>query len=385
MSSKPNIKNFSRIYRYLQDPALRTRETGDTLLTIEGAEFSGLNLQGLVWRHVKFVNCDFAGAYEIKLDRLEKSTFENCKFVGIHGFGDMVDVTLHRCAFGGETYVMGYSDSKRLVFDGCDFVGTDSNRNHWGAVGGYGEAEFVRCKGKWFDLSGLTKLMIRDCEFEAVSSKHDPREVANVHAPVLIERSKLRGTFNMVASSIQSLIIRDTVIDTLDLTGATIKEGLSMERVRGGTVEAIVKGAKRLAVRDSQFTPPALVGKFAFTLASNDAQEVLIENTSILGDNILVDIGGGPHTESLVFRKSKFTRLDLQYAHAAHLLMEEFEANSVRLNDARIGKLELSSAAFALTLDLSNTQVHEFKKTGGTDLKKLSGLKLDGSNIKLPQ
>ncbi|PIF75906.1 hypothetical protein CLU95_3059 [Variovorax sp. 54] len=385
MSSKPNIKSFSRIYRYLQDPALRTRETGDALLTIEGAEFSGLNLQGLVWRHVKFVNCDFAGAYEIKLDRLEKSTFEHCKFVGIHGFGDMVDVTLHRCAFGGETYVMGYSDSKRLVFDECNFVGTDSNRNHWGAVGGYGEAEFVRCKGKWFDLSGLTKLTIRDCEFETVSSKHDPREVANVHAPVLIERSKLRGSFNMVASSIQSLIIRDTVIDTLGLTGATIKEELLMERVRGGSVEAIVKGAQRLTVRDSQFTPPTSGGKFVFNLASNDAQEVLIENTSVLGDNILVDIGGGPHTESLVFRKSKFTRLDLQYAHAKHLLLENFEANSVRLNDARIGKLELSSAVFSLTLDLSNTQVHEFKKTGGTNLKKLGGLKLDGSNIKLPQ
>ncbi|WP_447771059.1 hypothetical protein [Variovorax boronicumulans] len=385
MSRKPNIKNFSRIYRYLQDPDLRTRETGDALLTIEGAEFSGLNLQGLVWRHVKFVNCDFAGAYEIKLDRLERSAFENCKFVGIHGFGDMVDVTLHRCAFGGETYVMGYSDSSRLVFDECNFVGTDSNRNHWGAVGGYGEAEFVRCKGKWFDLSGFTKLTIRDCEFETVSSKHDPREVANVHAPVLIERSKLRGTFNMVASSIQSLIIRDTVIDMLDLTGATIKEELLMERVRGGTVEAIVKGAKRLAVQDSQFTPPTSGGKFVFSLASNDAQEVLIENTSILGDNILVDIGGGPHTESLVFRKSKFPRLDLQYAHAKHLLLENFEANSVRLNDARIGKLELSSAVFALTLDLSNTQVHEFKKTGGTNLKKLGGLKLDGSNINLPQ
>ncbi|WP_341889750.1 hypothetical protein [Variovorax sp. YR752] len=394
MSGKPNIKSFSRIYRYLQDPALRTRETGDTLLTIEGAEFSGLNLQGLVWRHVKFVNCDFAGAYEIKLDRLEKSTFDSCKFVGIHGFGDMVDVTLHRCAFGGETYVMGYSDSKRLVFDDCNFVGTDSNRNHWGAVGGYGEAEFVRCKGKWFDLSGLTQLVIRDCEFETVSSKHDPREVANVHAPVLIERSKLRGTFNMVASSIQSLTIRDTVIDALDLTDATIKGEVTMERIRAGKLGMAVASGQALSMKAVTVTGN---GQEVFYLAANRFASVLLENCA-LPDNLSGEkpwMGGAqkepayqarpPLNKNLTIRKSKASRLDASYLNTAHLVLDGSEFNHLDLSYGRIGLMEMNNTQIGFSLDLTHCQVNDFKQTGGTSLKSLGGLKIDGSNIKLPR
>ena len=314
---------------------------------------------------------------------IEEAVFEGCRFSGIFNLGTLKDVRFTRCLIADGSHVVGDVGSTGVVFDSCEMMGSDPAPNHWGSVGAYGDVSFIRCKARRTNLSGETKHLMRECEFEDI---HCGISKDGGGSLVLIENCKLRGRFRLAPALIQSLTIRDTVIDTLDLTGATINDDLLIERVRGGTVEAIVKGAKRLAVRDSQFTPPASGGKFVFSLASNDAQEVLIENTSILGDNILVDIGGGgPHTESLIFRKSKFSRLDLQYAHAKHLLLQDFEANSVRLNDARIDKLEMNSAVFALTLDLSNTQVHEFKKTGGTDLKKLSGLKLDGSNINLPQ
>jgi uncharacterized protein YjbI with pentapeptide repeats len=384
MSRKRNIKSFGKTYGYLQDPARRTRETGDALLTIENAEFSGVDFQGQTWRNVKFVDCDFAGGYEIKLERLEKSLFENCKFVGIHSFGDMVDVRLFRCAVGGESYLMGYSDTKRLIFEQCNFIGTKSDRNHWGAVGGYGEAEFVQCKAKWFDLSGHMKLTIIDCELESVSSKHDPREVEGRHAAVLIERSKLLNSFDMIATNIQSFTIRDTVIDgTLDLSNATVKGDILIERVRGGSVKAIVRGAQRLVVKSSRFTPSVGV-EFEFKLASNDAREVLIEDTSILGENLVADIGGGPQTLSTIFRNTQITELDLQYIHTAYLLLQGLQADRVLLSDARIGQLEFSMANFARSLDLSGTQVKSFKQTGGTALRKFGGLKIDGSNIKLP-
>lgn len=388
MTSKRNIRTFGRIFAQLKDPALRTGEKGHSLLVVDGAEFSGERFEGMDWHNVLFKNCDFVGAYEINPKTTTSVRYEDCRFSGILSYGVTTNVHFLRCAWVGNSVMFAEKGSKSTVFEECDFVGTTANRNHQGAVGSDGEAEFMRCRSKWFAWTGNEKLSITDCTCEDVTILTD--SIGNsgedfLYATTRIEGSKLRGTLNLVAANLRSLTVRDTVIDFLDLSNSTVKDDLLIERVRGGSVDAIIKGAKRLTVRDSQFTPPASVGKFAFSLASNDAQEVLIENTSILGDNILVDIGGGPHTESLVFRKSKFTRLDLQYAHAAHLLLEEFEANSVRLNDARIGKLELSSAAFALTLDLSNTQVHEFKKTGGTDLKKLSGLKLDGSNIKLLQ
>ena len=212
--------------------------------------------------------------------------------------------------------------------------------------------------------------------------KIDPAESKGVVPVAVISGSKLRGTFDMASSSFQSLIIRDTVMDNLDLSGATINGDIVMERVRGGTVKAFIEGAQRLIVKNCQFTPRPGIN-FEFSLASNDAREVLIQDTSITGDNILVDIGGGPNTESMVFERSKLTRLDLQYTHTEKLLLKEFEANTVRLNDARIGALEFDNANFSYTLDLSNTQVKSFKQSGGTRLKTLAGFKLDGSNIKL--
>ena len=186
----------------------------------------------------------------------------------------------------------------------------------------------------------------------------------------------------MVPASLKSLTIRDTVMDNLDLSGATVNGDIVMERVRGGTVKAIVKGANRLVIKNCEFTPRPGIA-FEFSLASNEAREVLIQDTSITGDNILVDIGGGANTESIVFDRTRFTRLDLQYVHTEKLLLKEFEANTVRLNDARIGVLEFDRANFAYTLDLSNTQVKSFKQSGGTRLKTLAGFKLDGSNVKV--
>ncbi len=382
MNGKKNVRSFGKTFAYLNDPLLRTRESGDIPLVVEGAEFSGAHFDGIDWKKIAFRNCDFVGAYEVRPASIEEAVFEGCRFSGIFNLGTLKNVRFVRCLIADTSHVVGDVGSTGVVFDSCEMMGSDPEPNHWGSFGAYGDVSFIRCKARRTNLSGETEHLMRECEFEDI---HCGISKDGGGSLVLIENCKLRGRFRLAPALIRSLTIRDTVIEMLDLAGATIKDELLIERVRGGSVEAIIKGAKRLAVRDSQFTPPASGEKFAFSLASNDAQEVLIENTSILGGNILVDIGGGPHTESLFFRKSKFTRLDLQYAHAAHLLLEEFEANSVRLNDARIGKLELSSAAFALTLDLSNTQVHEFKKTGGTDLKKLSGLKLDGSNIKLPQ
>jgi uncharacterized protein YjbI with pentapeptide repeats len=381
MNTKANIKSFGKTFQYLDDPDVRRKETGDALLTVKGALFSGVNFQGQTWRNVKFVDCDFAGGYEIKLEAMENCLFENCKIVGIHDFGAMNKVRFHQCQSGGASIWGGNTDSKDVMFDGCQFIGADSNRNHQGAIGTYGEAAFLNCKIKWFDIVGDTGLVVTDCELEDVSY-HPNVDRGGAHA--LIERSKLRGTFNMVPARLRSLTIRDTVIDgTLDLSNATVKGDILIERVRGGSVKAIVRGAQRLVVKSSRFTPSVGVG-FEFKLASNDAREVLIEDTSILGENLVADIGGGPQTLSTIFRNTQITELDLQYVHTAYLLLQGLQADRVLLSDARIGQLEFSMANFARSLDLSGTQVKSFKQTGGTALRKFGGLKIDGSNIKLP-
>ena len=394
MSGKRNIKGFGKTYHYLQDPALRTKETGDALLSIEGAEFSGVNFQYLIWKNIRFVNCDFAGAYETKLERLEKSVFENCKFVGIHDFGDMVDVTLRRCAFGGEANVMGDPGSKRLVFEECNFVGTDSNRNHWGAVGGYGEAAFVRCKGKWFDFSGHTRLTIIDCQFESVSSKHDPREVGGVLAPMLIERSKLGGTFDMIVTRIESLTIRDTQIDILDMNNATVTGDILMERVRGNSIRAGVVSVRNLTLRNCQLNND---GNTAFMTAVQGSEQLLIDNCTISGGMLKgVSLGAGrpleanewsatPKNKNTTIRTSKLSYLDATWFETQYLRIDNTQIERADISHGRIGTLELNDATFGFTLDLSQTQVKEFKQSGGSDLRKLGGFKVEGSNVKLPR
>lgn len=103
----PNIKRFGKSYSYLADPTLRAREIGDSVLTIENAEFSDVNFMDLTWRKVRLVNCDFIGAYETKLERLEQALLENCRFVGIHSFGNMVDVKFLRCQVRGAPFYKG--------------------------------------------------------------------------------------------------------------------------------------------------------------------------------------------------------------------------------------------------------------------------------------
>ncbi|VTY21070.1 Pentapeptide repeats (9 copies) [Xylophilus ampelinus] len=70
-------------------------------MAVKGALFSGASFQYLTWKNIKFVDCDFSGAYEIKLHEMENCSFENCKIVGIHGFGTMRNVQFHKCLLGG--------------------------------------------------------------------------------------------------------------------------------------------------------------------------------------------------------------------------------------------------------------------------------------------
>lgn len=384
---KQNIREFGKTFAYLKNPTLRAKETGDVLLTINNAEFSGVSFQGLTWKDIRFVNCDFLGTYEIKLERLEKSTFEDCKFAGIHNFGDMVDVRLFRCGVGGESYLMGDVESKGLVFEECNFIGTDSDRNHWGAVGGYGEAEFVRCKAKWFDLSGCIKLTISDCEFEDVSSKNDPREVGNRYAPMLIHRSKLHGKFDMVATSLQSLTIRDTNMDNLDLSNATFKGDVTMERVRGGVIRAGVKSARSFTLTNSEILG---TGGVTFEMAMDSAQQVLLENVNFgTGLTTKVNLGPGralkpnewsasPTNQQAVLRGCTFPSVDASWLETKQLLCQGNTIGRLNLSNGRIGKLELTGNAIGRGVDFTNTQVKESKVQA---LAK-GQAKLGGSNIK---
>jgi len=138
-------------------------------------------------------------------------------------------------------------------------------------------------------------------------------------------------------------------------------------------------------------------GQKVFYLSANRFTSVLLEDCTLPSDLNTEKpwIGGAekepayqsrpPLSTSVTIRNSRAPRLDASYLNTAHLILDNSEFDYLDLSHGRIGLMELNSARIAYAADLSGTQVTDFKQRGGTDLTKLGGLKLDGSNIKLPR
>lgn len=398
MSGKKNIKDFGKTFDYLSDPALRKKVIGDAQLVVEGAEFSGVKFQGQEWRNIKFVNCDFVGAYDIKQALIAQSSFEGCKFAGIFNLGVLKQVRFVRCLISGTSHVVGDTGSLDVTFEQCEQIGKDPEPNHWGSFGSYGEVAFIKCKAKWTNVTGETKHLIRDCDFESVDCSVSKDGGGSV---VLIENSRLLGGFDMRPATLLSLTIRDTTIEgTFNLTNATVKGDILMERVTAGVILGYVKNANSFTVRDSKI---AGNGMDVFEAFAGGIRTIAIEGTtfgagSIRGGNGTdgVTIAGGFSlkdptrtsnvSQSILIRDSKIPQLQSQHLNTKQLLLRKVEIGDADFTNTRAEVLELDDVSFTKSVNMSGAQIKEFKQRGTTDLKRLGrSLKLEGSNIKLPR
>lgn len=413
MSGKKNIKDFGKTFNYLSDPALRKKDMGDAQLVVEGAEFSGVRFKGQEWRNIKFVNCDFAGAYEIKQALIEKSSFEGCKFAGIFNLGVLKQVRFVRCLISGSSHVVGDTGSLDVTFEQCEQIGKDPEPNHWGSFGSYGEVAFIKCKAKWTNVTGETQHLIRDCDFESVDCGVSDDGGGSA---VLIENSRLLGDFDMRPAMLLSLTIRDSTIGTLNLSDATVKGDILMERVNAEKMNLAVASGKAINLSGVKISGS---GQKVFYLAANRVTSVLLNDCVLPSapDSEAPWVGGAeqepayksrpPVSQSVTLKNMKASRIDATYLNTARLLVEGGNFQEVDMRNGRIGSLEisntsiastlnlgssvvdslmLSSVVFSKTLNLSNTQIKEFKQFGGTDIGKLGrNLNKEGSNIKLPR
>lgn len=394
MAANRNIRAFGKIFSYLKDPELRKQETGDAPLVVEGALFNGETFDTQVWRNVRFVNCDFVGAYEIKLDGLRHCQFESCRFSAIIDWGVAQDVVFSKCeALGGEVNIGTEPGSKAVRFEDCKFEGAD-DRNHWGTMGTEGEAEYLRCKVKWFSVFGFARLTLSDCTLENVRLRTDSRASsgdAYQSSEVWIENCKLRGIVEAPSSYLQSLTIRDTVLEHLDLSGATVKGDVVMERVRGGRIKLGIKeNAGNFRLKDSQ-----LYGGSSDINATNYVyagafKSVLIDNCAFGSDllaRVLVAGGFDPNvktpqpviTHSYVVRGSKFPIFDAGALNAGQVILQGNEIGALDLSNSHIDQLELMGNTINRMVDLSNTQVKRSKLQSFAK----GQLKLAGSNVRL--
>lgn len=387
MTTKSSIRNFGKYFSYLKDPEVRRRAVGDTPLRVEGALFSGESFEDIEWRNIDFVNCDFVGAYEIGLSRCINVNFVDCRFSGVLSWGESVDVRFLRCAWSGQSVMYGEEKSRSTVFESCTFVGSSANRNRWGAVGTHGEALFVKCRAKWFNLDGDARLTLQDCELEDVIC--EPSDKFGGSA-VVMERCKVRGTLRMggEGTRMNSLTIRDTVLDELDMHNATVTGDVVMERVKAGFLKISIKeGARNFVLRDSQVhgDDAAVCSVYAGAFKS-----VMVENNVFGGGpGKRTGIGGGFEpddtasqpvlTDILVFRNNTVPSLRSGRLNAAQVLIEGNTIGSLDLQQGRIGRLTLMGNTIARSVDFSRTQV------GQSSVQSLAAgqAKLDGSNVTL--
>jgi uncharacterized protein YjbI with pentapeptide repeats len=380
---KHNVRTLEKTFGYLLDPSLRAKEMGDAILEVRNVEIAGVSFYGILWRRIKFIDCDFVGAYEIKAD-MESVTFANCRFAGIFNFGKLTSVDFVRCTARASTFVVGGAGSKGVRFVDCTFTGIDADPNRWGGMGSYGETEFVRCKMKWANVVSETRHTITDCDFDSVDCAISKDGGGS---EVLIEGSRLRGKFDMRPATLLSLTVRDTVLENLDLWDATVKSDILFDRVKGGFINAYVKQATRLSVRNSQIFGN---GTKVFEAYAGGIGAIEIDNVVFGGDLSTepVTIAGGTGldlnnvrarvNDSIVIRGSKVPRLNMHHLHTSLLQMKGCALDSLVLSNSRIARLELSANTIARSVDFTDTQAKESKVQPFAK----GQAKLDGSNIK---
>jgi uncharacterized protein YjbI with pentapeptide repeats len=319
-----------------------------------------------------FKNCEFIGAYDIGPRTMDGVVFEDCSFSGVLSFGITNNVRFLRCSWSGKPVMFAEKGSKNRVFEDCRFNGPSNEPNSWGAVGRYGESEFLRCKARWFNLRGHAKPIIDGCEFDDVDCATDPRNTG-ISAVVSITGSKLRGRFDMVASGLQSLTIRDTVADTLDLSNAAVVGDVLIERVKAGHVYAYVASARSLRVRHSQIYGNGTDVFDAYAGGISTALVTIAGGTGADLNNVRPGVN-----ESIIVRSSKIPRLNVHHVNTSVLQWTECEMDSLDLSNSRITKLELTGNTVARSVDFRQTHVEESKLQRFTK----GQAKLEGSNIK---
>ncbi len=392
MSAKKNIKQEEKILGYLKNPELRKRELGNQILTIKNIRINGIKFTDLSWNDLHFINCDFVGAYEIELEELKNTVFEDCNFSGVISWGIAQSIRYVRCRAGGRTIVIDEVGSNDVRFEDCSFLGPDADGNHWGGIGSRGDATFVRCRAKWFLLAGYKQISLDDCETADVKIWTDSKANSGEEyfsASVEIKESKLRGKFDMAACDLRSLTIKDTYLEFLDLSLADIKDDVLIERVRGGYLNASAHSMGKLSISQCQF-----LGRrrnFSFEVGIAGADEVLIDQCNFGTDPVLtVGLGAGgplepnewsttPKNKYALIRNSTLPVMDASWLESRHLRLENNTIGSVDISNSRIGKLEISGNTISREVNLQGTKVKESKIQ---PLAKAQ-LKLDGANIRL--
>ncbi|GHT97052.1 hypothetical protein AGMMS49545_23590 [Betaproteobacteria bacterium] len=394
---KKKIREFGEIYDYLKDGKLRTKEAGSQVIVVKNVDFSGERFGGAEWQYFDFVDCSFESNYTIMLKWLTDSTFTNCRFRGIFGLGQTINVRFVHCKVEGESHIGFDWKSRNLVFENCEFTNSNSDPNHIGSVGSAGEIMFIGCKTRNIAWGGNRKLTLKNCtvnngSLDSASPATFSDKSKMPYSDFLIEDCDLRGGAEISNAQLQSFTLRNSKVGILRTMGSTVLGDVLIEDIKEGHLRLTSSNfCGKLTVRNCSFYH--VYDGYSFQCPGIVAVYTLIEN--ITCSSRPANISGAPEkmaeakrlpktqNKSLVIRNCKIPDLRIDWAQTEHLRIENCELGEVYIRDGRIGKLEIIGCSL-MKLDVSRTQVKEQDvrvREGG----KISGhvTVTEGSNIKL--
>ncbi len=388
MDNKKQISQYGKLFEYLKDPDMRTKEMGEEVMEVTGALFSGVSFREMSWKNIRFVECDFTGSYELKLARLENCLFTGCRFAGLFSFGLAKDVHFSNCVVRGNADSALYTDkgSTNVVFENSDIQSLAADIETWGSLVMDGEAKYINCGVKWFHLSGGEKLDIERCRIE---QSIIARSGIEVHPPVTITDTELLGTTDMVSSYMSSLTMRNCTVGVLDLKQAHVSGDVLLEKVVGERIDLSVKSARNVTVRNCTLKATE-DQKFSFEIASDSTDQLLLQDCNFGEVPVAIGPGGwlpedvlqaAPRNSLTRLIACKLSSLDSAYAFSKAISIEGCTISIADFSNSRIGNLQIQASTISQKLDLRNTRIqsHSIKDLQPNQYRQVL---LEGSNIK---
>jgi hypothetical protein len=391
---KKNIRDFGEVYDYLKDGYLRVEKTGKQRITIKNADFPGEEFKETSWGYFDFVDCDFVSNYDISLEWLTNCTFTNCRFRGNFSLGQTIDVRFLRCKVVGESH-LGLAEGRNLVFEDCEFLNSNADRNHIGSVICDGMLKFINCKSRFFAWKGYDALHLEGCAtagavLGTASSGLFSDQSQMPYSDFLLEDCDFTRGVSMLNPKFNNLTLRRCKAGIFKTAGSIALGDVLVEGIKEGHVRLAASNFQgKLTVRNCSFHQP--YDGHSFRCGGCLPTHTLLENITCASSPADVTSTFGPREEwkdpppnkSLIIRHCKIPHLRADWAQTEHLRLENCELGDLYLRHGRIGRLEIIGCSLA-KLDVTNTQV-QTQDVRVVEGKKLSGhvTVTTGSNVKL--
>ncbi|TDK61289.1 hypothetical protein [Sapientia aquatica] len=403
MSKKTHISQLGKSFEYLQNPVLRSQEIGEQLLIIKDAFVADITFSKIKWENIQFVNCDFAGGYQIKLDELNNCRFIECNFEAIINWGTQTNVQFLRCKTYGGSNIIGDRGSKNVIHEECEFIGKTEDRNNYGFIASYGEVTFSQCHLTWFSLMGSTALTIIDCKLIGAKILTDnlPNSGPDFdRSSIYIKGSVLIGLTKMINANLTNLTILNTHYESIDLTNATFTGDFRMEQCQGGNTKILVKErAQNFTIKNCHMQSNSKE-KFRFYIACS-AQTAFIDGLKIQNSSEVAEIRfgaqGGIEIENgveviyppefarkITISNTSIPQFNFEYSAANYFLIKDCEFDRANFRKSRYNKLEIINTRISRQIDFTDTKVDE------QNIEFIAGFKnrielTDGSNVRIPR